>query len=425
MSSRPEILFLVHRIPYPPDKGDKIRSWRLLKHLTARFDVHLACFIDDPADLAHTDDLRRLCRSAAFIPLRPRAARLKSARGLFSGKPLSMAYYYNEKMQRAVRAVRARPLAAEIAFSSTMAQYLEPAVEGRPSIVDFCDADSEKWRAYGQTASGPMAWIYAREAARLKAAETAIANRFDASFAVTPQEAALFNGRPEMRVHVDWWANGVDTDYFSPMAPLREPAKNVDVAFTGAMDYRANVEAAHDFLDKVWPRIRAAAPHAQFAIVGARPVKSLRARHGKNGVIVTGRVDDIRPWLQGAKIAVAPLRVARGMQNKVLEAMAMAKPVVATTAAATGIEARLGEELLVADAPDATARLILSLLNDDRARARMGLAARAAMLERYAWDRQLARFDAALSAMIGDYSSSPSSSPSSSSAPSARSSSSR
>lgn len=409
MTGGPEILFLAHRIPYPPDKGDKIRSWRLLKHLAERCAVHLACFVDDPADFAHADYLRSLCRSAVFIPLNPRAAKAKSALGVVSGEPLSVAYFRDDAMRRAVAAVRARPLAAEIAFSSTMAQYIEPAVAGRPRIVDFCDADSEKWRQYAQTASGPMRFIYAREAARLEQTETAIANWADASFAVTPEEAALFNRRPGMRARVDWWSNGVDADYFSPTAPLVKNSAGADIVFTGAMDYRANIEAAHYFLKNVWPLVLAARPDARFAIVGARPAKSLRARAGENSVIVTGRVEDVRPWLQAAKLVVAPLRVARGLQNKVLEAMAMAKPVVATGAAAAGVGAAAGEEIVIADDAQTMAQAVLALMSDERARAAMGLAARAAMLERFSWARRLERFDDAVSDLIGGYKSSDSS----------------
>lgn len=413
MTVKPEILFLTHRIPYPPDKGDKIRSWRLLKHLIGRFDVHLACFVDDPADFAHREYLAALCRSAAFIPLQPFKAKARSALGFFSGEPLSVVYFRSAAMRRAVGAARARPLAAEIAFSSTMAQYLEPAIEGRPRIVDFCDSDAEKWRQYAENANGPMARIYVREGALLAQAESKIANDVDASFAVTAEEAALFNRRSEIRRNVGWWSNGVDADYFSPTAPHREKVAETDVVFTGAMNYRANVEAVHDFLDLTWPQIRKAVPDARFAVVGARPVKSLRDRDGREGVIVTGRVEDVRPWLQGAKVVVAPMRVARGIQNKVLEAMAMARPVVATMAAATGVDAKAGEAIAIADGSDAMARTVIRLLHEDSARAQMGLAARAAVLERYQWARRLEPFDAALNELVGGYSSSESLLPSS------------
>jgi sugar transferase (PEP-CTERM/EpsH1 system associated) len=398
----PEVLFLCHRIPYPPDKGDKIRSWRIFKHLTERYKVHLACFIDDPRDWAHVDFLRAQCASAVFAPIRPHIAAAKSARGLLAGEPLSVAYFRNPIMEKAVAQMRVRPLAAEIAFSSTMAQYIERAAPGRPRIIDFCDADSEKWRQYAQSAPPPMRWIYAREGALLARAETEIASWADASFAVTEEEAALFNRQNGAKRKVRHWRNGVDTDYFSPLAPIAEVNAGADLVFTGAMDYRANVDAALFLLDAVWPRIRKAAPEARLAIVGARPVKSLRRRNGDRGVIVTGRVNDVRPWLRQAKAAIAPLRVARGVQNKVLEAMAMGKPVVATSAAATGVDAPPGEALMITDSAEDMAQAVLSLFKDEAARARMGLAARAAMLDGYCWRNCLAPFDAALRELIND-----------------------
>jgi len=402
MIGKPEVLFLTHRIPYPPDKGDKIRSWRLLRHLSERYDVHLACFVDDPRDFEHVGYLRRLCRSVECIPLYPRSARARSARGFLTGKALSLAYYRDRKMQRAVNRIRMRPLAAEFVFCSTMAQYVEPAMPNRARVVDFCDADSEKWRQYAGEAQRPMRWIYLREAKLLARAESAIAASVDVSFAITSQEAAIFNKRDGAPGRVKWWSNGVDTDYFSPTAPLLKCDAPADIVFTGAMDYRANVDAAHFFLDAVWPKIRSLAPQTRFAIVGARPQRSLRLRHGKDGVIITGRIDDVRPWLRESKLVVAPLRVARGLQNKVLEAMAMAKPVVATGAAATGLVASRGEAIMIADTAEETAHAILSLLNGENARARIGLAARSAMLENYAWTAQLKRFDDALQVCIDD-----------------------
>lgn len=399
MTGKSEVLFLAHRIPFPPDKGDKIRSWRLFRHLAERYDVHLACFVDDARDMAHTEFLRGMCKSAAFVRLYPKAATLKSGLGLLSGKALSVAYYDHPAMRRAVEAMRARPLAAEIVFSSTMAQYVEDPIACRARLVDFCDADSEKWGEYAQDAGQPMNAVYGREARFLTAAENEIANWADVSFAITPAEAILFNRRPAIRKDVRWFSNGVDTDYFDPDASC-EPVEGADVAFTGAMDYRANVEAVLSFAETVWPRIREAAPQARFAVVGARPVKKILALDGKNGVIVTGRVDDVRPWLKSARAVVAPLQVARGLQNKVLEAMAMGKPVVATRAAATGILCTPGENMLIADDPDAMAAAVVSLVNDPAQAARLGGAARALCLEAYQWSKQLQRFDAALTDAI-------------------------
>ncbi len=394
MIAKPEILFLAHRIPYPPDKGDKIRSWRLLKHLTERFSVHLACFVDDQRDLRHMDYIGSLCASSTFVRLRPSFARVKSLRSLTSGDPLTFSYYHNRKMLAAVNQLRTLPLAAEMVFSSSMAPYVAARVAGRKRIVDFCDADSEKWRQYAAETSGMLGWLYTREADALARAETQIVNWADVSFAITDQEAALFNRRPDCRNHVGWWSNGVDSDYFDPALAV-EPFKTpCDVAFVGAMDYRANVDAVLEFINESWPKVRAAVPRTRFAIVGANPVGKIKALHGFNGVSVTGRVDDVRPWLTHAKVIVAPMRVARGIQNKVLEAMAMAKPVVATPAVASSIACDDGA-ICVAQNADEMAMEIINLLERPERCRQVGAAARAAMGS-YDWGISLERFDTAL-----------------------------
>ncbi len=396
MSDKPEILFLAHRIPFPPDKGDKIRSWRLLDYLAGRFRVHLACFVDDPADFAHEPRLLEVCESATLIPIERRSALVRSARGLVDGEPLTVAYFRDPAMASAVDALRERPLVAEIVFSSTMVQYVETPVEGRPRIVDFCDADSDKFTSYAADAIFPMNWIFTREGALLGNAENTAANWADASFAITPDEAALFNRREAIVREVGCWSNGVDTDYFDPSGDFPLVSAPADIVFTGAMDYRANIDAVEFFVREIWPFVRAKAPAATFAIVGARPTRRVKALARTAGVRVTGRVDDIRPWIAGAKIAVAPLRVARGLQNKVLEGMAMAKPVVATTAAATGVLAKPGVEIVLADAPAAFAAATVDLLIHASRRERTGAAARARVVADYQWDRQLSRFGAAL-----------------------------
>lgn len=395
MTAKKEILFLSHRIPYPPDKGDKIRSWRLLKYLTDRFDVHLACFVDNQRDLVHRDFLDGLCASSTFVQLNPTTARLKSVTSLFSNKALSFGFYRDRKMIAAINKLRKRVLAAEIVFSSSMAPYIAAPKSGRKRIVDFCDADSEKWRQYALDTRGPLGWIYGREGKALAQAETRIANWADASFAVTSKEAALFNNRAACRHHVDWWCNGVDVEYFDPAHVFDPLPAACDVVFVGAMDYRANVEAVFEFVRDVWPKVCAAAPNASFAIVGSNPAAKIRALDSVNGVTVTGRVGDVRPWLALAKIVVAPLRIARGIQNKVLEAMAMAKPIVATPDAMDGIDCS-GNAVCIVQRPGEMAMEIVNLLSNRDRRNALGAAARAAAIENYDWDVRLGRFDAVL-----------------------------
>ena len=390
---KPEALFLAHRIPYPPDKGDKIRSWRILKHLTGRFRVHLACFVDDSRDFQHQSFLEGMCESVTFIPLNPAKARLRSLKGIVTGAPLSFEYFQDRKMAKRIREIRARPLKAEIVFSSSMAPYIETPFEGRKRIVDFCDADSEKWRSYAESTKSMMAPIYGREAKLLARRETEIAARANASFAVSADEAAVFNARPNMARPVGWFQNGVDTDFFAPTTAAETPSH--DCIFTGAMDYRANVEGVLCFMKEVWPLVRQLRPNASFAIVGANPAPAILALDGHDGVTVTGRVDDIRPWLTQARIAVAPLQIARGVQNKVLEAMAMEKAIVVSPEAMTGIDAP-GNAAVIAYKPNSMAEKILQLLDNEEERKNLGETARRYVLEHHQWAITLMRFDTAL-----------------------------
>jgi sugar transferase (PEP-CTERM/EpsH1 system associated) len=297
-------------------------------------------------------------------------------------------------MRAFVAKARARGLAAEVVISSAMAQYVaEPS--GAPRIVDFCDSDAEKWRAYAQGASGPMRALYALEARRLAAAETAIANWADAAFAASEAEAAIFNAREGIVRKVLWFGNGVETDEFSPRKDYPRPADAGEVVFVGVMDYRPNVEGVLWFTDDVWPRVRLDAPGARFAIVGARPVRRVRALAGRDGVNVTGAVADVRPFLTHARVAVAPLAIARGVANKVIEAMAMGLPVVMTEAANCGVGARVGEAV-VATGAEAFAEAVAGLLRDPVRAQAIGAAARARMTADFSWERRLAPFEEAV-----------------------------
>lgn len=393
-----DILFLAHRIPYPPNKGDKIRSWHLLKYLAERATVHLGAFVDDPADMAHADKLRAICGDVLLQPLHRSDRWTRGLRGLARGEALSLALYHDPAMVAWVeRTLRERRIGGMFVFSSQMAPYALPHFDGRRSVMDFVDVDSEKWRQYATEAgSGLRRIIYNREADRLRAFEKQAARQFDASLFVSEAEAGVFRQvvGPEARA-VLALSNGVDFDYFDPRAAFEPlPAAGAStIMFSGAMDYRPNVEAVRWFAQAVWPRVRAARPQAVFRIVGSKPATEVMKLHGRDGIDVTGRVEDMRPYLAAADVVVAPLRIARGIQNKVLEAMAMARPVVATAAAFEGIDAIAGEQLLVEDEPAAYADHILELLDQPlRARA-IGAAARRRVTERYSWGANLAMLD--------------------------------
>jgi len=394
--SAPHILYLAHRIPYPPDKGDKIRSWKTLEHLARRFRVHLAAFVDDSRDHRHRAHLETVCETVTLVPLDRRLAALRSMTGFLAGEPLTFPYYRDRRISDAVRRARSIGLAAEIAFSSSMAPYIAGAASA-PRVADLCDADSAKWTEYARRRSWPMRAVCAREGRLLAAAETNIINWADATFAISDEEADLLGSRDGAAKEVRWFCNGVDTDYFTPAG---DSGQAFTVAFVGAMNYWANVDAGLWFLRDIWPAVRTALPDATLGIVGADPARAIRAFDGDAGVVVTGRVDDVRPYLRGAAVVIAPMRIARGVQNKVLEAMAMAKAVVATPAGLEGIDAQVGAEAVAAASVDAFAREVIRLVEEPEAARRIGDAARARILADYRWPTQLSRLDATLDRLI-------------------------
>ena len=393
------LLYLVHRIPYPPNKGDKVRSYHILKHLAARHRVFLGTFADDPDDLQHVARLRELCAELRVIELSPRLARLRSVSGFAANEPLSVAYYRNAELARWVDSTLAKEaIDACIVFSSAMAQYVAGADAPRTVLIDFVDVDSAKWVQYADSRWWPLSWVYRREGSRLLAFERAAADRATRAFFVTDAEADLFRRlAPGCVGRIETIGNGVDTEQYAPSQALPSPfaTGSLPVVFTGAMDYWPNVDGVRWFAEEVLPRVLDALPNAHFTIVGMRPtaaVKALASAH----VTVTGTVPDVRPYLQHAAVVVAPLRVARGIQNKILEAMAMARPVVATDACGAGIDAVNGRHFVTAHDAATMADAVVSLLRDGEAARMMGNAARARIVARYTWAAQLRLLEEAL-----------------------------
>lgn len=384
-----DVLFLAHRVPYPPDRGDKIRSFHMLRHLAGNRRVHLAAFADDPRDMDRPE-LAEFTASRAIVRRRKSQA-LAGVQALASGRPLSLAAFDDTAMRRAVAEVLAREEVETIfVFSSQMAQYL-PAEPRARVIMDFVDMDSAKFAAYAEAAKGPMRWMLAREARLLMAYERAIATRVGANLFVSEAEASLFRqSTGAERVHAI--ENGIDTAHFDPAADFARVDAGSDlIVFTGQMDYRPNIEAVTWFAEDILPRVRETRPDARFAIVGRNPAEAVKTLAKRGDVIVTGEVEDVRGWLGAAAVAVAPLKLARGIQNKVLEAMAMARPVVASSAAAEGIDHK-GTIAIGASAEDIT-NAVTMLLSDRRGAAELGIDARARVMARYGWDARLAPLD--------------------------------
>jgi sugar transferase (PEP-CTERM/EpsH1 system associated) len=395
-----EILFLAHRVPYPPDRGDKMRSFHILRHLAGLAPVHLATFADDDADIAYADALRPMLRTL-HVEKRAQSTVTAALRALPRGRPISVEAFASGSMQRAVnRALAEASIQTIFAFSGQMAQF----VPDRPRrfVMDFVDVDSAKFAAYANAAPRATRWLHAREARLLGAYERGVAARADLSLFVSAPETAAFRaaGGPTGRSVVTL-ENGIDLAYYDPSAgfdPLPAAARSRGplIVFTGQMDYRPNMDAAGGFARTVLPVIRTRYPDACFAIVGRNPDVAIRRLDGHDGVMVTGAVADVRGWIAAADIVAAPLSIARGIQNKVLEGMAMARPVVASPAAFEGIDAEPGRDLVVAPAGE-MAGTIVDLLAEPERTAAIARAGRALVERRYGWDARLRP----LAAMVG------------------------
>lgn len=389
-----EILFLVHRAPWPPDRGDRIRSWHMFEALAKLAPVHVATLADNAEDAAVArEKMAPLCKSLT-IEVRKASRPVALAQAVLRGEPVSNRLFRSAALARQVDdLVGSGGITHIVVFSGQMAQYI-PADFSGPVLMDFVDVDSAKFATYAeQDKSQPLNWVHAREAVKLGAFEANVARKVDASLFVSEAEAVLFRTQSGLGADkVRAVENGIDTERFDPANPLAAVGigEGPLAIFTGQMDYRPNIDAVRWFANDILPLIRQRHSETRFAIVGRAPTDEVRALATLPGVTVTGEVPDVRPWLAAADAVVAPLLLARGVQNKLLEAMAMARPVVASAAAAEGIDATPGKHLLVADNASAMADAVCSLFDDKAAAAAMGKAARARMIERYGWDARLA-----------------------------------
>jgi sugar transferase (PEP-CTERM/EpsH1 system associated) len=390
----PELLFLCHRIPYPPDKGEKIRAWNVLKYLARTHRVHLGALADEPVENAHLGALRRHCFRVGWFSLRPSLQRVRALAALVRGGPLTLPFFYSRALARWVDETTARyPIDRIYVFSSGMARYATGR-EAAIRVLDLVDVDSEKWRAYAPHHRWPIEAIYRREADSLFTLERRAVLEFDETLFVSEAEARCFTSlAPECKARIGWLENGVDLEHFSPALSFACPYAGgaPNIVFTGRMDYWPNVDAAVWFSEEVMPLLRKAHSRARFHIVGAAPARRVLRLRRMPGVVVTGAVADVRPFLAHADVAVAPLRIARGIQNKVLEAMAMARPVVVTAAALEGVRAVPGRDLLLCATAGEMASRISAIFAGRHSE--LGAGARSAVERHHDWYRNLRRLD--------------------------------
>lgn len=395
--SEMKLLYLAQRVPYPPDRGDKIITFHQVQHLARNHEVLVGCLAQDDADLENASRLRSIVSEVHAVRLSPMRAKLRALRSLALGEPFTVGYFCERELHEYTRSLVAEgSLDAIITFCSGVAQFAERACNV-PRIIHFCDLDSLKWKQYAVTAMPPARWIYALESRRLLEYERRLARTFDYSLVCTPKELEDFQ-RLVASERVACVPNGVDVEYFRPTDTTKD---ELSLVFTGVMDYLPNVDAAKWFCQEILPLVRQRRPRVTFTICGARPTPAVKALAAAGGIAVTGSVPDVRPYLAKAAVAVVPVRIARGIQNKVLEAMAMGLPVVTTTRAFEGIDAVSGTDLLAADKPEEFADLVSRLLDDPRWRAQMGRAARARIEQSYRWEVPLGQLDAILDQTIG------------------------
>jgi sugar transferase (PEP-CTERM/EpsH1 system associated) len=391
-----KILFVTHCVPYPADKGERIRAYHQLRHLSARHRVHLLC-LARPGDI----DLESRRRALASLVDEVEIFQLqawRSAAALLSalllGRPLSVGYFTDRALERRVAKLTATPFDVVLASCSSTARYAL-AARTLPRVLDLVDADSAKWEAYASVASPPRSWLYALEARRLRAYERFLSRGFRSIVVTTAREARQLDLAAGV---VDTVPNGVDCEWFRPDGePLQRRAPLI--VFTGQMDYFPNVDAVTWFAREVLPRVAVRVNGARFVIVGRRPSEAVRRLGELPNVEVTGEVADVRPHLATAAVLVAPLRIARGIQNKVLEGMASGVPVVTTSEVAAGFEGMplsAGEDFLVADGSEPFAEAVVRLLLDREAALAMAASARSRVASHCNWERSLDRLETIL-----------------------------
>ena len=391
------VLYLTHRMPYPPDKGDKITTFNFLRHLATQHRVFLGAFVDSEADWAQADELKAYCAETKLIRIAPLRQRAWSATAFLQGASISEVYHRNRELQAWVdEAVPRHGIRTALAYCSAMAPYVAgPKFASLRRVTHYADVDSAKWKTYAETKGLPMSWVYGREARTLLDLERRMSAQYDITSFVSDADAALYRGlAPESAAKVRVIPNGVDTDYFSPDVSFDRPyeAGVEAIVFTGAMDYWPNADAVVWFANEVFGRVRQQRPDAEFWIVGSKPGAEVKKLEGIAGVHVTGRVPDVRPYLAHAGTVVAPLRVARGTQNKVLEAYAMARAVVMTGAAANGLLPADFIARSTHDEPAALAAAVVQALGQAPRFER----ARHYVMEKYSWAYAFGLLDQAL-----------------------------
>lgn len=382
-----KILFLAQRVPYPPNKGDKLRSFNEIKFLSKNHTISLVCLADNEQELHYKKELKHYCSTVDIIQRSSWHSNLRSLLYLFSHVPLTLPYFYSKALQMTVRQ-RLREEAYDLIFvyCSSMAQYVEQ-VTNIPRVIDFVDVDSQKWAQYAQRSAFPKNWVYHSESRRLGAYETLIAKTYQHCFLVSDREVKDFRTAISPCKKMTAILNGVDTELFEPSP---EPYDSHALSFIGDMGYFANVETVLYFSRKILPLIQESVPHVIFYIVGRNPSEELLKLGAEHpNIVVTGNVETVQPYVKKSAALVAPMQIARGVQNKILEAMAMGVPVVTNSLGFEGITASPGHDILVEDRPETFAKRVIELMTNVDLRKTIASNARKRIEQEYRWETNI------------------------------------
>ena len=378
------LLYIAHRVPYPPDKGEGVRAFHELKALSQHFRIALAALAHSDPDASAAPELQECCEKVITGSAGGNLGLLRGALSLCAGKSVTEGYFRDRGFFRTLlEEVRREPFDLVFAYSSSTLPYAL-AVPAAARVMDLVDVDTAKWLAYADSAWWPKRWLYRREAGGVRALERRAVECCDAVLLVSEAEKLALGLSSQKVMAV---GNGVDTEYFKPM---EHPSDPPSLVFAGTMDYRPNADGVWWFVREVWPELNRRVPDLTFTIVGRDPVPEVRRlEQNVSGVTVTGAVPDVRSYLAAATVAVVPLRIARGIQNKILEAMAMGRAMVASSPAIEGLDAAVGREVLRADPPDEWHNGVRRLLTDASLRMALEAAARARVVSDYSWASRL------------------------------------
>lgn len=394
-----KILYVCHRFPFPPARGGKIRPFNMIKHLSRRHEVVVASMARSPEEAEAGRGLSKHCHDYIMAQVTPAAAWARMIARLPTREPSSMGYFRSPDLARRI-GERLKRDRFDLIFvhCSSVAPYVG-AVSKVPKILDFGDMDSQKWLEYRRFKPFPLSLGYWLEGRKMEAAEKALARNFDLCTCTTRAELETLR-QFNVPTKTDWFPNGVDAEFF---APIDAPYDADAISFVGRMDYFPNQQAMMFFSKEVLPLIREKRPSATLAIIGAEPSAEIRLLARRDGITVTGTVPDVRDHVRRSAVSVAPLSIARGTQNKIIECMALGVPVVTSPEASGGVDAIPGEHLFVAHSPSDYAEKVLTLMTDRAARQRLAKAGRARVQTHHSWPNSMAKLDSIIEACLEDH----------------------